>query len=271
MEDLLANPGVQAALAPFLAAFAAAAALRHARFLGLAVALAFAVVVALTIGYSFETLTATRKMVLAGLASALLLPVLELRRVAPSAAVRTALAAAAAAAAVWMIWRVLQQQDASRAALHGIAAAAYMALLLESSLRAATDEVRAATISIVLGLAAGALALLGASALLAQVGIALAAGAAAVLLVHMIGLSRGPAGWTLALPGTTIAGLVGLLAVFTGALPWFCLLPTLAIPWATRLVPRDRHTPWLAAALTMLAGAIPLLLAVGLAWYTSRP
>ena len=91
------------------------------------------------------------------------------------------------------------------------------------------------------------------------------------MLVQMIGLQRGPAGWTLVLPAATICGLVGLLAVFTGSLPWFCLLPTLAIPWAVRLARRESHAPWLAAVLTSLAGVVPLLLAVGLAWYTSGP
>jgi hypothetical protein len=143
-----------------------------------------------------------------------------------------------------------------------------VALLFESSLRV-DDGVSAAATSLMLGLAAGALALLGASALLAQIGIAVGAGAGAVLLIHMAGLKRGPAGWTLVLPAATICSLVGLLAVFTGSLPWFCLLPTLAIPWAARLARRERDAPWLAAVLTSLAGVVPLLLAVGLAWYTS--
>jgi hypothetical protein len=270
MEELLANPAVQAAVAPFLLPLAAAVALRQTRLLGLAVVLAFAVVVALTVGYSFESLTATRKMILVGLASAIALTALELRNVAASAAIRAALAAGVGAAAVWMLWRVLQQQEASRAVLHGAAAALYAALLLESSLRG-DDGVSAAASSLILGLAAGSLALLGASALLAQIGIAVGAGAGAVLLVQVAGLKRGPAGWTLVLPAATICGLVGLLAVFTGSLPWFCLLPTLAIPWVVRLARRERHAPWLAAVLTSLAGAVPLLLAVGLAWYISGP
>ena len=95
---------------------------------------------------------------------------------------------------------------------------------------------------------------MGASALLAQIGIAVAAGSGAMLLVLMFGRQRASAGWTLVIPAAVIAGLVGLLAVFTGSLPWFCLLPTLAIPWATRLVPVERHPPWLAAVLTALAG-----------------
>src|SRR3954470_10508022 len=103
MEELLANPAVQAAAAPFLVALAASVALRKTRLLGLAVVLAFAVVIALTVGFSFESLTATGKMMLVGLASALAVLALEMRRVPESAAVRAALAATVAAAAVWMV------------------------------------------------------------------------------------------------------------------------------------------------------------------------
>jgi hypothetical protein len=269
MEELLANPAVQAGVAPFLTALAAAAALRRTRLLGLAVAVAFALVIALTVGYAFDPLTATRKLVLIGLGTALVVLALEMPGVPCTPAVRATLVAAVAAAAVWMVWRVLQLQEPVRAALYGLAAGAYIAVLLESGLRGSSDGTRAAATSLVLGLAAGALALLGASALLAQIGIAVAAGAGAVLLIQMVGLQRGPTGWTLILPAAAVAGLVGLLAVFTGSLPWFCLLPMLAIPWATRLVRQEGRSPWLTALLTTLVGLVPLLLAVGLAWFTS--
>jgi len=270
MEQLLGNPAVQAAVAPFLSALAAAAALRRTRLLGVAIALAFALVIALTVGYAFDPLTATRKLVVIGLGTALVVLALEVPGAPPTPAIRATLAAVAAAAAVWMVWRVLQQQEPANAALFGLGAGVYVALLLETSLRASDNGIRAASTSLMLGLTAGALALLGASALLAQIGIAVAAGAGAVLLIQVIGLQGGPAGWTLVLPAAAIAGLAGLLAVFTGSLPWFCLLPTLGIPWAARLVPRDRYAPWLAALLTVLAGLIPMSLAVGLAWFAAR-
>jgi hypothetical protein len=269
MEELLANPAVQAGVVPFLSALAAAAALRRTRLLGTAVAVAFALVIALTMGFAFDPLTATRKLVLIGLVSALLVLALEMPGASPRPAIRAALCAAVAAAAVWMIWRVLQQQESFKAALYGLGAGAYAAALLESCLRATDDGIRTSVISLMLGLTAGALALLGASALLAQMGIAVAAGAGAVVLVQMIGGQRGPAGWTLVLPAAVITGLAGLLVVFTGSLPWFCLLPTLAIPWAARLVRRERHPPWLAAPLTALASLVPMLLAVALAWVTA--
>lgn len=182
---------------------------------------------------------------------------------------RSAVALLAGLAAVWVVLRLLQQKETTDALLAGAASALYLAALVESTLRVGSDSVRGAANGLVLGLASGALALLGASALLAQVGIAVGAAAGATLLVQMIAGRCTPAGATLSLPASVVAGLVGLLAVFTGALPWYCLLPTLAIPWATRLVPVGSRPVWLTAFLTAIVAFIPLLLALGLAWFTA--
>ena len=120
-----------------------------------------------------------------------------------------------------------------------------------------------------MGLGTGALALLGASGLLAQIGIAVGAAAGASLLVQMLAGQRAPPGAALSLLATVVAALAALLAVFTGSLPWFCLLPTLAAPWATRLVPAGERPVWLTAFLTALAALGPMFLAVGLAWFTA--
>lgn len=269
MDELLAHPAFQAGVAPFVVALAFASALRCNRMLGLSITAAFALVIALTVGYSFEPTTAMRKLVLVGLTTAVVIPILELGAIPASIPVRAMLAGAAAAAALWLFWRVLQQQDGARAALWGAGAAAYAALSVESSLQVREDDIRAAGSSLMLGLAVGVLAVLGASAVLGQVGIATAAGAGAVLLIRVVGSSRRPSGWTMVLPAAVISALVGLLAVVTGSLPWFCLVPTLAIPWAIRLVANDRHSRPLTAALTLLAGLIPALLAAALAWFTA--
>src|SRR5205085_1918871 len=114
MEELLANPAVQAAVAPFAVALAMSAALFRSRLLGLAVVAAFATVIALTIGYSFDSLTAVRKLILVALASGLAVLALEVAGAPASARIRAALSLATAAAAVWVVWRVLQQQEAAK-------------------------------------------------------------------------------------------------------------------------------------------------------------
>jgi hypothetical protein len=181
--------------------------------------------------------------------------------------VRLAVAAMAAVAAVWMVWRVLQQQHDFRMALWGLSTAAYTVLLVGSGLRVGATPVQSTVESLMLGLAGAALALLGASLLLAQVGIAVAAGAGAALLVQMIAGRGAPSGWTVGLPALIAAAGIGLLSVFTGTLPWFCLVPMLAIPWATRLVPADGRPIWQISSLTAFAAAVPMLITVALGWF----
>ncbi len=256
-------------MVPFVVAFVAAALLHRTRFLGLAISAGVASAVFLVLGFSFESLTSVRKMILAGAVATLLVLVLEGAKARAKPAIRAVLALAAAAAAIWVISRVLQQLEMNSALLSGAGAALYLVVLVESGNRIGGDTVRAASGALMLGLASGVLALLGASASLAQLGIAAGASAGAVLLIQMLTGGYVPAGWTLALPVSVVAGLVGLLAVFTGGLPWYCLLPTLAISWATCVVPAGKRPVWLTAFLTALAALVPMLLAVALAWFTA--
>lgn len=266
MNEMIDNPAIQAGAAPFLAALVVTAFLRRTRLQGLAVSAAFLVLVALTIGFSYEALTAQRKLVLLAVATAVLVPLLELSPVRGRKSVTIALAAAAALAGVWTVLRVLQQHETGAGLLAGAASALYMALLVASAQQAGGDPAAAAASSLGLGLATGALALLGASALLAQMGIAIAAGAGAVLLMLMVWRRREAAGWTLALPAAVMCGLIGLLAVFTGSLPWYCLPPVLGIPWAARLVPTAGRPLWLGGTLAAIAALVPVSMAVALAW-----
>ncbi len=269
LDQLLANPAVQAGVAPFLAALLVAAPLRRSRVLGLAIAAGFLVVVALTIGFSFESLTSTRKLVLVGFAATIALLGIELAALPPGRALRGAIAAAMAVSAVWVALRILQQKETGTALLWGASAAVYLALLTDSVLQVGDDGVRASATGLALGLGTGGLALLGASALMAQTGIAIGAAAGATLLVQMLAGNRARPGWTLALVAAVVCGLACLIAVFTGALPWYCLLPTLATPWATRLVPAGERPVWLTSIFSAVVALIPMLLAVGLAWFTA--
>lgn len=268
MDDLLNNPAVQAGVVPFLVALIASACLQRTRLLGLAIGAGFLAAVALTMGFSFESLTSVRKLVLVAGAAILMVLLLETTATAGSVMVRAVLAGAFASASLWVVQRVLQQQEAGAAVLAGAAVVLYLAALVASVHQVSGDPVRSAASALLLGLTAGALALLGASAQLAQLGIAIGAGAGATLLVQMIAGKRAPVGWTLGLPASVGAGLIGLLAVFTGSLPWYCLLPTLAIPWAARLVPAEGRPVWLTSILGACTALIPSLLAVALAWFT---
>jgi len=270
MDEFLAHPAVQAGVAPFIVALALAAALGRTRLLGLALVAAFATAVGLTIGFSFETLTASRKLELVGLACALVVLGVELGGAACSLRIRLALDVAVAACTAWLLWRVLQQQPAAKATLQALASTAFIVALLESSLALREEKFRVAASSVALGFAVGVMSVLGASLVLGQIGIALAAGAGAVLLVLLLS-PRSAWSWTVAIPVPVVAGLAALLAVFTASLPWFCLIPLLAIPWATRMVPQPPASPWRTAVLSLLAALVPAVLAAVLAWFTASP
>jgi hypothetical protein len=246
MEDILANPAVQAGFAPFLCALAFAAALRRSHLAGLAAAIGFTVAVGLTVGFAFESLTAMRKLVIVASCCAVLMAVLP-SRLARSRARRAVFDLAAGAAGIWVVWRLLAQQpEAGSSILFGAGVFAYLALLMESSLLAVREMKGAAAMTLIQGITAGALCILGASALLAQIGIATGAGAAASLLVQFFNPKRSIDGWAAAAFGALTLGLVDLLAVFTGSLPWHYLLLPLAVPWIVKVAsglnfPRNDH------------------------------
>lgn len=268
LDDWLNNPAVQAGVVPFLVALIVSACLQRTRLLGLAIGAGFLAAVALTMGFSFESLTSVRKLVLVSGAALLLVLLLEATATTGSVTARGMLAGASALASLWVVQRVLLQQEAGAVVLAGAAVVLYSAALVTSFHQVSGDPVRSAASALLLGLTAGALALLGASAQLAQLGIAIGASAGATLLVQMMAGKRAPVGWTLGLPASVGAGLIGLLAVFTGSLPWYCLLPTLAIPWAARWVPAEGRPVWLISILSGFAALTPSLLAVALAWFT---
>ena len=239
MNDWLNHPAVQAGVAPFIAALVIAILLRRSRFVGLAIVAAFAAMLALTIGFSFESLTSTRKLVLVALAAAAIATGFDAAGMRATQTRCAVLAAAAGAACVWVVLRVLLQQDTGAALLGGAGSAVYMAALVGSLYPVLRGSARrAATGALLLGGAAGVLAFFGASAWLAQAGISLAAGAGAVLLVLVVARVHTPASWTLLLPVTVGAGLICLIPVFTGELPWYGALAPLVLAWLPALGPR---------------------------------
>jgi hypothetical protein len=266
MGEWLSHPAVQAGVLPFLAALIVALPLRRSRWLAAAVAAGFAVGAAFAVGLSFESLTAGRKLVLAGFGGCVIALVWEARAPAATPRVSGALAFAAAACAVWVAWRVLAQGEAMHAVGVAIASMAFVAVVVAGSLRAARLPVRGLAVGAVLTFGAGALAVLGASALLAQLGIAAGSAAAAALLALWIA-GRGAAhGWSAALPLAVIASLVALAAVLTASLAWQSLLPLAAAPWlAAWLPPRDARGPLIETAVGLGGTLLPLVLSLAAA------
>ena len=110
-QDLLNHPAVQAGAAPFIVALVVALVLHRVRLGGLAAVAGFATAVGLIAGFSFEPLTATRKLILLVLAA----PVLGLMidfAFKPTRVGNAILAVAGGLAAIWVFLPVLRQKEA---------------------------------------------------------------------------------------------------------------------------------------------------------------
>lgn len=270
MTDLLMNPAVQAGAVPFAVAALLASLLARTRFLVLAVASGALVLLYLTVGFAFEPLTAVRKLTILILGALVLALGLEAGGVGARKSVIVALALAASIGAVWAAQRILEQQEPRAAWLSALAAMAYVALVVGGTLAAGTGPLRASVIGACLGWGNGALAVLGASALLGQLGVALGTACAAVALVQMLRGQEAPAGWTTALPAAVGAALVGVLACATGELRWHLLLPLLLVAPAAWLVPAGMRKPWQNAILCGLTAMVPVVIAVVWALLSQR-
>src|SRR6266705_6169758 len=101
MQEMLANPAVQGGLAPFVAALIVAAFLAPFRLGGLAIVAAFATAVYFIDGFTFEPLTATRKIILLGLAAPVAGIVIDFA-FRPTRLAASALPLPGAAAAAWI-------------------------------------------------------------------------------------------------------------------------------------------------------------------------
>lgn len=264
MQELLNHPAVQGGLAPFVVALIVAELMQRMRLSGLAIIAGFAVTVYLVGDFSIMPLTAARKIVLLGLLSAgLALPLTLLN----PRWLRPLLAVAGGGAAVWMLLRILQQQEMTHMLLWGTGCALYVGWLVFWFDDLNGASVRAGSAGMALGLGTGAAALFGASALLGQFSLALGAAAGAYLLIQMLTNSPLPCGRSFTLPLSLIAGLSGCLAVLSAELPWYTLPVLGMIPLAAKIPLPAKQLLWLQS---VLLSVVTLTFAAGAVYLTWR-
>ena len=269
-SELLQNPAVQAAVLPSLVALAVATLLRRSFLLGLAVAAGFACAVTLSIGLSFEGLSSLRKLAIAGMLSLTVLPMLARTGVHSTLATRVGIVSWACISVLWMLLRILAQRGTIAAAGAAFAACVFMALLVEfTSAAGRADSIRGTAAAMVLAAGSGLLAILGASATLGVLGIAAAAGVAATGLIQILTNQHCIPVASIAAPAAIVSASVVLLTVFTGELSWYCPIPLLAAPWAVRWIAPTSRRGVVVAVLAVLAAAVPVALAIALAWFST--
>lgn len=268
MNDLLSHPAVQGGVAPFFAALAIAAVFQFARLGGLAILAGFATVALFLNGLTFSPLTATRKLILLGLAAPALgmLADFVLR---DERWIRTCIALLCGAVAPWAFLAVLDQKSAAEGYAYGAGLFAFVAVLVALTAQLRADGVRAGAAALGLGLGSGVCAILAASAVYGLYGIALGAAAGGFVLVQMLRGKAIAAGWTLTCPAGLVAGLIGAGSLMLAALPWYSLPAMLLIPLAAR-VPAPFSAVWLRSITISLYAVAAAAAPAGLAWYSSR-
>jgi hypothetical protein len=263
LHALLNQPAVQGGLAPFVAALIAAELFQRLRLSGLAIIAGFATTVYLVSGFSFEPLTAVRKIVLLGLVSSVLAVAISLLY-APW--LRTVLAAAGAAASLWMAQRILELQPTPVGLMWSAACMFYTGWLVFWMDDLHASPIRAGSAGVALGLGTGIATLFGASALLGQFGLSIGVGAAAYLLIQVITNHRLPCGRSFTLPLSLIAGLTGCLGVLSAQLPWYALIPLGAVPLAARISVSEKSGLWLQSMVLSSTAMICAAFSVYLTW-----
>ena len=266
---MLANPAVQAGVAPFLVALVLSVALWPLRLGGLAIIAAFVICTYLVTGIQFTPLTATRKVLLVALVAAALGPLIDFAR-RPNRAGVGLIALVAGGAALWAFWPVIAQKTGFQVWLLGGTAAVAIVLLIGLSLpRLSDDGVRAGAAGLALGLGTGASAIVAGSLSYGLFGIAIGAGAGGFLLPQMLRGKKSAAGATFVLPAMVACGLVAAGAMFLAQLPWFCVLILALVP-ATAWLPGAKAAVWLQAVLFSLYGFVIAGVACALAWPSSQ-
>lgn len=268
LRELLGNPVVQSSILPLAAGLVCAAVLYPLRLEGLAAFAGFLAAVMVIGNFAFEPLTVTRKIVVLGGAAAILGAMFDLA-VRPTRFSAPVLGAVFGAAALWVFASVLGQQIPLQAATLGAGVVALTAWLVTSTVSLHYDSVRAGAAGLGLGLGAGVAAVLGASALIGQYGMALGAACGGFLLLLMILGPRVSAGTALTLTASVLAALLSAAAVLLAQLHWASLAALALVPVMVRL-PLPPSPLWVRPVVASIYALLAAGGACTLAWLAPR-
>jgi len=266
MQDLLTNPAVQSGIIPFIAALLVGLLGKRLGWYwaGLALLVGFVATVYVTVGFQFQPWTSTRKIIALGFAATVFGGLLDIypwsRRWLPAV-----LLIVAAATVWWLIWPVLQRREGLDAWLLGVGSLLYGGWCAAAMESLRSRPVHAVAAVVALGFGTGAVTLLGASALLGQLGLAL--GAAAVALGLLVTFMRNTEIGSLAmLPAGVLLGLIGVSGHVYAKVPWYSLALLALVPVCARVPLSPQWPRWLQALSALLLVGAPAGIAAWLVW-----
>lgn len=230
MNDLLSNPAIQSGIIPLLVAAIVAVILKRfpGYWSGLSFAAAYYLSVYLAVGFQFFPLTSTRKILILGIIG-IVIGIMIDNKICKTKYWYATLLTLGGGGALWLIWPLLLRQEGFMFIAMLLPALTYVAWLTVGSNQFRNNTERGAMTALALGLGTGISAILGASALVGQLGIAIGAIAGAILLLSLF-QQKVQIGSTFLLPVGLLSGLLGVAAVLYASLPWYCLIPLAAVP-----------------------------------------
>jgi hypothetical protein len=268
MIDFLHLAEVQSALAPLVVALAAGW-LAHKTGklpIGIGVVAGFMAAALLINGFDFMTLTAARKVILAGLLAGIVGALVDARHTRGALQLYLGLGIVAA---IWVFGLLLTRKSGGEIATMGAAIAAYVAWMLFATHRLQEDGRRAGAATVALGIGTGAASVIGSSALFGQLAFAISAAGGGVLLALLL-TKRNDAGTVITFPVGLLAALIGCAAVAFAELAWIVLVILGLIPVVARYTPVLEHWPrWFQIGFLILASSAVAGVALAYAWWTS--
>lgn len=273
MNELINNPIFQSAVAPLVVALVVGLLLRPlgGRWAGLGFAAGYLVSVYLTVGFQVFPLTSTRKILLLAAGAVMVGAVLDYFRL-PRRYVLIGLVVLAASAAIWVIWPLLKRAEGMELWLM-LSAAVYVAWVVawfETLVTKQNHKQQAAGIAAVfIGVGTGVSAVLGASALLGQLGSAIGAAAGALVLL-MLFFKQINTGSSFTLPASLLAALIGIAAVNYAGLTWYVLIPLATVPLLVHLPVKEDWNRFVIAIVLTLYSATPAAIAIAITWQIAQ-
>ncbi|MCP4493040.1 MAG: hypothetical protein GY820_37945 [Gammaproteobacteria bacterium] len=261
MDQLLSRPEIQTAVLPFAVSFIAFLALKKTSTKAWLWAMfaAFAVSVWLINGLTITPLTGTRKIILLIL-TAFLLAGLIPQLAATGRQQRIYLYLFSGLAVLVVFWKILPRMDNQEMLLFIAGSLGLIMWLIWAFEQISCDDSRLHGAGFSLLLGTGLCAVSGASALLGQLALALAAASGAVLLAWILTGSAVGSSQKLRIASTfpyaLAAALLGLAAVIFAQVPWYTLIALATIPLLTRLVPKVAEKRFYIAISTSMPGLL---------------
>lgn len=269
------HPAFQGGIAPLAVALVVGAVLGGTGLFGrtpvawLCVVIGYLASTWLASGIAFSPLTAGRKIVLVVVVSALVGLVADLahRR---SRAWTLALVSGAALAAVWTFVSVLLQREPAAAVGDAAGIALFTAATVALLVRGRDDGLRTGATGVGLGVATGVCAVLSASVGFLMSGVAVAAGAGAMLLVQVLGRRTVAPGYTGTIGIAVPCALFALGSTVLAEMPAYVAPVLLLVPIAVARLDPAKLRPMARASALVGISLAAALVPIAVAWFAAR-